>query len=70
MLLLNESIQLRADDLLLWVGNEVDLFYENGIRNASYGYAEYEVEFDLYQQVRVHICGCHCRRSSELPCSD
>lgn len=31
------------------VGNEVDLFSENGIRDKTYNYSQYESEFDLYQ---------------------
>jgi hypothetical protein len=35
------------------IGNEVDLFSENGIRNSTYNYEQYQPEFDLYQAVRV-----------------
>jgi hypothetical protein len=38
------------------VGNEVDLFYENGIRNSSYDFFYYEPEFDLYQAVSNYRC--------------
>lgn len=31
------------------IGNEVDLFSENGIRNSTYNYEQYQPEFDLYQ---------------------
>ena len=30
------------------VGNEVDLFYQDGIRNKSYAYADYKGEFAVY----------------------
>ena len=39
------------------VGNEVDLYHENGIRNASYTYADYVSEFIYYSGDIVKAAG-------------